>query len=161
MNRINADPMNSFAFWKNHVYGHDLQCFDYNYESVIERLSNTDLESANNQYGSRQWYYLTCTQLGLFPISDDTTWLPNRLFPQYYESKCEDILGEQYQRSELTFSTFHLIAQFGSLRQRISNVVYTNGAIDPWLHNGMIFTRDLNSEVIQIPCKKNLNCCLS
>lgn len=153
MNRENADPLNSFAFWKNHVYGHDLECFDYKYENVIERLSNTELSSENNQYGSRQWYYLTCTQLGLFPISDDTTWLPNRLFPEYHQQKCEHILGEEYSRGELTPAIIHLINQFGSLRQRITNVVYTNGEIDPWLHNGMMFTRDLNSETIQIPCK--------
>lgn len=153
MNRENADPLNSFAYWKNHVFGHDLQCFDYAYESVIERLSNTALASDGSQYGSRQWYYLRCTQLGLFSITDSSSWLPHRLSVEFHQRKCEDILGEQYSRAELTLAIVHLTAQFGSLRQRISNIVYTNGEIDPSLHNGMMFTRDLNSEVIQIPCK--------
>lgn len=153
MNREAGDPLNSYAFWKNYVYGHDLECFDYGYQSVVDRLSNVALTSNENVFGARQWYYLTCTEIGMFPITDDTTWLPNLVDAEYRQKKCEDLFGETYNRAELTPALQHLTAQFGSLQQRITNIIYTNGGIDPWLHNGMLYTRDESAEAFTIPCK--------
>ena len=42
---------------------------------------------------------------------------------------------------------------FGSLEQRITNTVYTNGEIDPWFYHGILFTHDHNSTVFNIECK--------
>lgn len=47
-----------------------------------------------------------------------------------------------------------MVLHFGSFAQRLTNVVYTNGEIDPWFLNGMLETNDLNATIINIPCKK-------
>lgn len=157
MNLEAGDPLNAFASWKKHVFGHDLECFDYNYEAFVERLSETDVGSRSNVYGSRQWYYLLCTQLGMFPITDDAGWLPDRLEPAFHIQKCQDLFGENYNNAELTPALVHLTSQFGALQQRITNIVYTNGAIDPWLHNGMLYTQEYNATVINIARKSLIN----
>lgn len=46
-----------------------------------------------------------------------------------------------------------LRTEFGSLDQSITNIIYTNGELDPWLYTGMLYTSDLEAEVITIPCK--------
>lgn len=43
--------------------------------------------------------------------------------------------------------------EFGSLAQRVTNVFYTNGVIDPWFFNGIILTNEVNSTVTNIECK--------
>lgn len=151
MKREGGDSLNSFARWKNHVYGHDLECFDYGYASLVERNSDVSFDSPTYVSGRRQWYYLQCTQVGQFSVTDETTWLPNALEADYHLTKCQDIFGEQYQPILLQPAVRNLQVQFGSLEQRITNIVYTNGAIDPWLHNGMLYTRDENAEAILIP----------
>lgn len=43
----------------------------------------------------RQWAYLQCTQSALFQITDDYTWMPNRIESPYRVEQCEDVLGEE------------------------------------------------------------------
>lgn len=95
MNFFEGDALNSFARWKSYVYGHDLQCFDHRYENLIERHAVTEFGEPSTLSGRRQFYYLQCTQLGLFSIMDDLTWLPARLDIAYHLQKCNDIFGPE------------------------------------------------------------------
>lgn len=95
MGRIPGDTLNSFARWKLHVFGHDIQCFDHSYATLVEQASNTEFGQPGTDTGRRQWYHLQCTQLGLLSITDDNTWLPNRLEINYHLTACEDILGPE------------------------------------------------------------------
>lgn len=46
-----------------------------------------------------------------------------------------------------------LINTFGSLDQRVTNVIYTNGDLDPWFGHGIIYTHDRDSVVFNIERK--------
>lgn len=59
----------------------------------------------------------------------------------------------RYAAILLTPANIALRTEFGSLDQRITNIIYTNGAIDTWLYNGMLITRDYNATVFNIECK--------
>lgn len=142
MRRVPGDALNSFARWKSFVFGHDLNCFDPTYARLISEAREIENDSTEVQTGRRQWYWLQCTQLGLFSVTDNTTWLPNGLEPEYHLQKCADIFGPQYEAIFLQPAVRQLQLQFGSLEQRINNILYTNGAIDPWLHNGILTTND-------------------
>lgn len=58
-----------------------------------------------------------------------------------------------YQPVLLQPAVTALRTEFGSLDQRITHIIYSNGDLDPWLYNGMLFTRDLEAVVINIPRK--------
>lgn len=58
-----------------------------------------------------------------------------------------------YQPILLQPAVTALRTEFGSLDQRITHIVYSNGELDPWLYNGMLFTRDDETEVINIARK--------
>lgn len=150
MARINGDPLNSFARWKLHVFGHDLECFDYSYDTIIARNAEVAYDAPAVVSGRRQWYYYQCTQLGQFSVTDETTWLPNALEPEFHLQKCGDIFGPDYSAVLQNLAVRDIQVQFGSLDQRITNILYTNGAIDPWLYNGMLSTRDYNATTILI-----------
>lgn len=47
-----------------------------------------------------------------------------------------------------------LIREFGSLYQSVTNVIYTNGGIDPWLYTGMLVSRDPRTIAMIIESKK-------
>lgn len=153
MTAFEGDALNSFARWKSYVYGHDIECFDHGYESLVARSAAPEFGSAGTSTGRRQWYYLQCTQLGLFSITDELSWIPNNLGIEYHLQKCSDIFGEAYEAILLQPSIVALQNEFGSLYQRVTNVVNTNGVIDTWLYNGMLLSRDVNSTVINIFCK--------
>lgn len=40
----------------------------------------------------------------------------------------------------------------------MTNVVYTNGFIDPWLYDGMTYVSGENATVINVNCKEILFC---
>lgn len=101
----------------------------------------------------RQMYYLQCTQTGLFQITDSVSWLPNRIPLSFHQQECQDVLGEKYNFNLLNITNEGLRTAFGSLDQRVTSIIYTNGDIDPWYYHGIVYTHDHNSIVLNIDCK--------
>lgn len=98
----------------------------------------------------RQRLYLQCSQSALFQITDDITWLPNRLEYVYYNNLCQDAFGEEFDTGLLRLANNGLRQAFGSLNQRVTNVIYTNGQLDPWEGNGIQYTSDRDSIALNI-----------
>lgn len=46
-------------------------------------------------FQGRAWYYLQCTQAGLFTMTDSFTWLPNRIPIEAHINTCQDVLGSK------------------------------------------------------------------
>lgn len=65
----------------------------YQEVSIFTKYKN--LLDINIHILGRQWYYLQCTQMGLFQITDSVTWLPNRIEMEYHIQECQDVLGEE------------------------------------------------------------------
>lgn len=89
------DALSAFARWKLYVFGQNIECFDHSYESLVERSAVTEFGQPGTLSGLRQFYYLQCTQLGLFSITDELSWLPNKVGYFYHFQKCTDIFGEE------------------------------------------------------------------
>lgn len=93
---------------------------------------------------------MQCSQSGLFQITDSATWLPNRIEYEFYNTLCQDIFGEEFDTGLLRQANNGLRQSYGSLFQRVTNVIYTNGALDPWVTNGIQYTSDRDSIVLNI-----------
>lgn len=98
----------------------------------------------------RQATYTQCTQTGLFQITDSVTWLPNRVPLSYYQRRCEDALGAGYRFEELERANAALQRRYGAQHQHVTNVLYTNGMIDTWFNNGIVYSRDEHTTVLNI-----------
>lgn len=59
-----------------------------------------------------------------------------------------------YNSDPLAIANANLIREFGSLNPSVSNVIYTNGALDPYLNTGILVARDASEVVIIIEGKK-------
>lgn len=103
---------------------------------------------------------MQCTQTGLFHITDNVTWLPDRLSLAYNRRKCEDILGADYRFDQLPRANQALVTRYGSLYQSATRVLYTNGMIDPWFGHGMVYSADAFSLVLNIERKEAIAFCI-
>lgn len=130
---IPGDALNSFARWIRYVYG-DGECFDHSYDSMIELTSNSTWGSWIG--GRRQWYYLQCTQMGSFLLADTNTWLPGVVTLDFHLQKCADVFGVDIDLPTLS-SAFH--SMLDEYNQAITNVVYTNGYLDPFRYFGRLY----------------------
>lgn len=99
----------------------------------------------------RQATYSQCTQTGLFQITDNVTWLPNRVSLAYWQRRCEDILGTNgYRFAQLLRANAALQRRYGERQQSVTRVLYTNGMIDPWFNMGIVYSRDAQTRVLNI-----------
>lgn len=85
--------LEAFGRWLNEVHGND--CRDTDYDNFVETLSNRDRTSPAALSGARQSFYLQCSQSALFQITDNFSWVPNRIEFAYHEILCRSIFGEE------------------------------------------------------------------
>ncbi|XP_037033331.1 putative serine protease K12H4.7 [Bradysia coprophila] len=137
MEEIPGDAFDSFAQWVDLIYGTP-ECFDPSFDGIVERSSNVEWGAVGTDTGRRQWYYSQCTQIGSFLIADEFSWIPGRISVFYHMEKCQRVLGESYNANLLITANDALIRELGSLNHSVTNVIYTNGGIDPWLGTGIV-----------------------
>lgn len=151
MNFYEDDPFRSFARWSSylHVESGDMQCFDHRYDDLIK----PEFGQPGTLSGRRQFYYMQCTQLGLYNYIDGTTWLPFNIGIVHHQQKCYDFFGPEHTRTLLGSSYNDLITKFGGRDSRITNIIYTTGAIDSLNLFGRLRVRDENATLISLDGK--------
>jgi len=143
---IEDDPLAAFARWLRYVYG-DSVCFDPSYATAIERYSNPAWDQVGTQNGRRQWYFLQCTQVGAFLVADQYTWLPGTVDFAYHLQKCQDLFGVPFTYETVTDAFYTLRDEFSQL---LTNVIYTNGNLDPMRYFGRLYDPTYSGVVINI-----------
>uniref|UniRef100_A0A240PNB3 Prolylcarboxypeptidase n=1 Tax=Anopheles epiroticus TaxID=199890 RepID=A0A240PNB3_9DIPT len=114
-------------------YANERECFDLSFENFVRYLTDEAIDApANVEFGLRQSNYHDCTEFGYF----ETTTSPDQPFGtrvtyDLFLAECQAAYGEWltkdvvYEGVRLT--NFH----FGADDPRITNVLYTNGELDP------------------------------
>lgn len=85
--------LDAFGRWLN--ANDNGECRDTNYYGFVESLSNANASSVAARSGARQSIYLQCTQSALFQITDDLSWVPNRIEFTYHNVLCRHIFAEE------------------------------------------------------------------
>ena len=72
------------------------ECLDYNYQKMIQEMSQTSWASSAG-VGGRQWTYQTCTEFGWYQSSSQ----PGHPFTDmfnvtFFENQCKDIFGVNF-----------------------------------------------------------------
>jgi len=149
MNYYPGDTLNSLIRWVSYIYDGP-ECYNIDYEDYIDHLTQTNWDA---QYARRRTVaYLRCTQIGAFRIASEFEWtaFPQVLTDEYHYKFCEDILGEQYNRTALQNAVENLNLQYGGQEQVVSHVVYTNAGLDPWIGHGVSEYGEVESTAIYI-----------
>lgn len=150
MNVPADQPLRAFGRWLQHTFKRNDECFDVDYAHCVEEASSVELNAASDL---RQATYMQCTQSGLLQVTDAVSWIPNRITLEYQLQKCRDILGPEYNERQLEVANAGLKRVYGSLSQKVTNVLYVNGMIDPWFTQGIVYENAEHTVVINIDRK--------
>uniref|UniRef100_A0A182QN93 Prolylcarboxypeptidase n=1 Tax=Anopheles farauti TaxID=69004 RepID=A0A182QN93_9DIPT len=117
-------------------YADARECFDLSFDNFIRYLTDVDIDAPSNaEFGLRQSTYHDCTEFGYF----ETTNSPNQPFGSkvtydLFLAECQAAFGE-WLTEEVVYEGVRLTNfHFGATDPRVTNVLYTNGEIDPLRH---------------------------
>jgi len=131
------DTLRAFARWVQYVFGDDT-CTNLNYAATINNLRNTTSVEHNSR---RVLEYFYCTQFGLnFRVTTEDGFggvFPNVISRQYHDQWCSDIFGNAYNRTLFERAVDNFNLQNGAQDQVISNAIFSNGNLDPYLSHGI------------------------
>uniref|UniRef100_A0A1I8JUL4 Prolylcarboxypeptidase n=1 Tax=Anopheles funestus TaxID=62324 RepID=A0A1I8JUL4_ANOFN len=129
-------PMQALAAYLQDRYDDIRDCFDLSFENFISILGDESLDAVQNQqYGLRQLNYHICTEFGYFQTAA-SPYQPfgSKVTYDLFLEECAAVFGEWLSSDVLydgvRLTNFH----FGATDPRITNVLYTNGGIDPFRH---------------------------
>uniref|UniRef100_T1DPH3 Putative hydrolytic enzyme of the alpha/beta hydrolase fold n=1 Tax=Anopheles aquasalis TaxID=42839 RepID=T1DPH3_ANOAQ len=126
--------MEALAEFLKNRYADVRDCFDLSFENFISILGDTSPEAPQNlDYGLRQLNYHVCTEFGYFQSarSRDQPFGSKVTYDLFLE-ECAAVFGE-WLTSEVLYDGVRLTNfHFGATDPRITNVLYTNGGIDPF-----------------------------
>lgn len=140
-----------FGEWMNTQYGNE--CRDIKFDTFVTNMRSTELTGIGATSGARQRFYMQCSQTGLFQITDDHTWLPNRIQQDFHNASCQAVFGDQFDMNWITNALNGVRNSLGSYDLQVTNAIYTNGELDAWSNNGIWFTRDAGSIALNIARK--------
>ncbi|XP_060761709.1 thymus-specific serine protease isoform X1 [Neoarius graeffei] len=111
-------------------------CLDISHQHTILNLN----KSSSGSFGSRQWYYQTCTEFGFYQTCDDASCpFVRTLTLQDHTQLCRQLfeIPEHTLHTNIAFTNQY----YGGNQAQTQRVLYINGDIDPWMelsivHNG-------------------------
>ncbi|XP_053670445.1 putative serine protease K12H4.7 [Anopheles nili] len=134
-------------------YAEERECFDLTLENFVRYLTDTDIDGpANVEYGLRQASYHDCTEFGYFQTttSQDQPF-GSRVTYDLFLAECQaafgDWLSQEVVYEGVRLTNFH----FGGQDPRITNVLYTNAALDPFRRVSITYYQNLLSNARVTP----------
>ncbi|EYC11990.1 hypothetical protein Y032_0048g1549 [Ancylostoma ceylanicum] len=130
---------------------------DNSYADVVEFLKTAQKygpESAT----MRLWIWQTCTEFGYYQSTDSGYSIFGSPTPlNFYTRICVDVYGDQYKAAVIEKSIRMMNKLYGGRdKYEGSNVVATNGNVDPWHALGLYKSND--SSVVSFLLNGGLNC---
>uniref|UniRef100_A0A1I8JVX9 Prolylcarboxypeptidase n=1 Tax=Anopheles quadriannulatus TaxID=34691 RepID=A0A1I8JVX9_ANOQN len=129
-------PMEALAAYLKDRYSEIRDCFDLSFENFISILGNVSVDAPQNaEFGLRQLNYHICTEFGFFQTAKSRDQpFGSKVTYDLFLAECSAVFGEWLTQEVLydgvRLTNFH----FGATDPRITNVLYTNGGIDPFRH---------------------------
>lgn len=159
------DEFHRFAQWTRHVFT-DYFCLDLSFFSRVSEAQNHDWNDIQElawgasmhiayPFVSRSQFFLQCSELGMFPTSVNAeSAFGTTIGQDFYFLGCTEVFYDEYEFEVLDGAINNLQQVFGGKLPEVSNVVFTNGQLDPYYSFGI--TEDdpsRNLTVINIPCE--------
>ena len=104
-------------------------CVDWTLDAMIRLLSKTEIEY-NQVY--RTWIYQTCSAYGFYQTSTTVRTFGDEFNMEFFEYLCMTAYSKDYSWDNIKIHAQKIINTYSALDFRSSNVIFTNGNIDPW-----------------------------
>ncbi|KAG7211216.1 hypothetical protein KM043_010532 [Ampulex compressa] len=119
------------------------KCLENSYENFLKLYKDVSWHTKATNSSMRQWYYQTCTEYGYYQTTNSKECAFGTLFPlNYFTDMCVDLYGKYYNEKFLDGRIRRTNIMYGGLRPDLTNVIFTNGNIDPW--HSLSVLEDLN-----------------
>ncbi|XP_020290763.1 putative serine protease K12H4.7 [Pseudomyrmex gracilis] len=134
------------------------KCLDVNYNNFVKKYRNVLWDSPAAETIMRQWTYQTCAEYGYYQTSSSNNSIFGTLFPlNYFITLCIDLYGDHYDETILNSRVRRTNIMYGGRLPDLTNVIFTNGDIDPW--HALSVLDDLNAFSPAILIKGSSHCC--
>ncbi|XP_054156701.1 uncharacterized protein LOC128955089 [Oppia nitens] len=110
------------------------RCIDHDYNHSIDGMRNTSKTSPFVKTGDRQWFYQMCAEFGFFMTTglEDSPFGYNSIPLEFFTKQCMDIYGKQFSPEFIQTAVNRTNRLYGGFKPDVTNVVFPNGAVDPW-----------------------------
>ncbi|KAF7490169.1 Putative serine protease K12H4.7 [Sarcoptes scabiei] len=135
---------------------YETKCLDYKYEKFISKMKVVEFNQTEFP-GARQWTYQTCTEFGFFQTSDAAGQPFGNYFPlNFYTQQCIDIFGKNFNEEFIESGISFTNSYYGSKNLQVTNVIFSNGMIDPWHALGIL--KSINPTAIPLLMQETAHC---
>ncbi|XP_066598757.1 putative serine protease K12H4.7 isoform X2 [Prorops nasuta] len=117
-------------------------CLNDTYETFTDDMKKTTWDAAEKN-NMRLWYHQTCTEYGYYSTTNSSKSVFGTLFPlNFFTNLCIDLYGKSYNSQFLDSRVKRTNIMYGGPLPQVTNVIFTNGDIDPW--HALSVLEDLN-----------------
>ncbi|XP_001659436.2 putative serine protease K12H4.7 [Aedes aegypti] len=151
-NSTEATDLHTIANWIEDFYYY-LDCMPFDFDTTVAAHQFEEIGYPENAIlGLRQRVYQFCTEFGWFLTADSPDQpFGYRVTMYFFLNFCRSVFGD-WVTSEVVADGVHLTnMHFGGKNPRISNVLFTNGALDPVRDVGITEYKQPSSDAIVIP----------
>lgn len=139
-----------------HIVSQPDVCIE-NYNSFIEKHRNISWDASTAQDIVRQWFHQTCTEYGYYQTTNTNKSIFGTLFPlNFYIDMCIDLYGDYSNDNIINSRVRRTNIMYGGQLPDVTNVIFTNGDIDPW--HSLSVLEDLNAFSPAIVIKGSSHC---
>ncbi|XP_055610772.1 putative serine protease K12H4.7 [Uranotaenia lowii] len=127
-----STDLQDLADWMEYFYSF-YECMPFDFEASTEFARDIDRDDITNYYlGIRQRSYQLCTEFGWFLTADaDEQPFGQTVSPYYFHNFCRAVFGDWMTTEVVNDGVFLTNLHFGAQNPSVTNVVFTNGALDP------------------------------
>ncbi|XP_014206647.1 putative serine protease K12H4.7 [Copidosoma floridanum] len=103
---------------------------DADYSNFLETMRSEKFEPSE---ATRQWFFQTCTEYGYYQTTNSSRSVFGTLFElDFFVDLCQNLYGEYYDKNLLEYGVSRTNIQYGGRLPDVTNVIFTNGDVDPW-----------------------------
>lgn len=127
------------------------ECIVVDYYNVVEYDRQIELDSPSVVSGLRQATYQICIQLGWHHTSTSANQPFGTLFPlEFYLDACEAVFGAVFSNETAHMNSDRLNVAHGGQSPSVTNVIFTQGSLDPWRGLGVLSNLNENAPLFTI-----------
>jgi thymus-specific serine protease len=127
-----SDPVSAVAqIWAQTAPGQN--CSDNSYQDFITtQVGNTTADPTATGVGIRQWTWMTCIEYSYFQTCEEGCPFSSLMDEASQVKICQDAFDQRMDAAFVADRVAFTNSYFGGYNLTTTNILYTNGGIDPW-----------------------------
>ncbi|XP_023935728.2 putative serine protease K12H4.7 [Bicyclus anynana] len=121
-------------------------CICYDFDEMIESFYDEE------NVWILAWIYQTCNEFGYYQTtSSDEQPFTDNIPLEYYIRMCHKLFGSEFDEERVNEGVAEVNDLYGGLNPNVTNVVFSNGDLDPWSTISVLEDLSYNAPAVVIP----------